>query len=177
MILLSTRIFSIDLKIANESGMLTHTDDCAVCLDNISTTKYCKLVCNHYFCSPCILKYLEQLYKNNQDHPRCPLCRSDITDIVITKNDYNNCIKQISKIKNIRKPTDEYNNNNHSIQFEIRIEYIPIYITNHPQFEQMKFAFFVVLRMYALLIYFEFILNSIHYFSKNASSSRNQDML
>lgn len=173
-ILLSTRIFIIDLKIANNSEMLLRNDNCAVCLESIPTNQFCKLICNHYFCSQCILKYIEQLYKDNRDHPICPLCRSDITDMVITKNDYHSCIKQISKIKNIRRPSECYKDVE---PFEPRIEYIPIYITNHPQFEQMKYAFFVALRMYAWLVYFDFMFNSIGYFVKNASSSHNQDML
>lgn len=175
-ILLSTRIFAIDLKIANDSEILTYVDDCAVCLEPIPTNQYCKLLCNHYFCSPCILKYIEQLYKNNRDHPICPLCRSDITDIVITKNDYHNCINQISKIKNIRRHTDEYYDNSYtdSEQFELRIEYMPIYITNHPQFERMKYAFFVVARMYVLLVYLDILFKSIEYLFKSASSFHNQ---
>ena len=177
-ILLSTRIFAIDLQIANDSEMLTCVDNCAVCLEPIPTNKYCKLLCNHYFCSPCILKYIEQLYKDNREHPICPLCRNDVTDMVITKNDYHNCVNQISKIKNIRRPTEYYDNSsNDAEQFELRIEYMPIYITDHPQFERMKYAFFVVARMYVLLVYFEFIFKIIHYFSKNASSYHNPDRL
>jgi hypothetical protein len=176
-ILLSTRIFAIDLRIANDSEMLTCEDNCAVCLESIPTNQFCKLLCNHYFCSPCILKYIEQLYKNYRDHPICPLCRSDITDIIITKNDYRNCINQIAKIKNIRRP-DYYNDYyNDSEQFELRIEYMPIYITNHLHFEKMKYAFFVIVRFYVWLVYLEFMFKFIGYLFKNASSFRNQDML
>jgi len=177
-ILLSTRIFAIDLKIANDSEMLTCVDNCAVCLEPIPTNKYCRLLCNHYFCSPCILKYIEQLYKDNREHPICPLCRNDVTDMVITKNDYHNCINQISKIKNIRRPTEYYDNSsNDAEQFDLRIAYMPIYITDHPQFERMKYAFFVVARMYVLLVYLEFMFKSIQYCFTTANSSRNQDML
>jgi hypothetical protein len=173
-ILLSTRIFAIDLKIANDSEILTCVDNCAVCLENIPTNKSCKLLCNHYFCSPCILKYIEQLYKNNRDHPICPLCRSDITDMVITKIDYHNCVNQISKIKNIRRPTSYNDYYNNSRQFELRIEYMPIYITDHPQFERMKYAFFVVARMYVLLVYLDILFKTIEYLFKSASSFHNQ---
>jgi len=176
-ILLSTRIFAIDLKIVNDSDTLACPDNCAVCLDSISTNKYCKLLCNHYFCSPCILKYIEQLYKNNRDHPICPLCRSDITDIVITNSDYKNCMNQITKIKNIRRPNYSNDYYNDSEQFELRIEYMPIYITNHPEFERMKYAFFVVARMYVLLVYLDIMFKSLEYLFKSASSFHNQDTL
>ena len=102
--------------------------------------------------------------------------KNSIRDFIYTREIKSESFKnsQISKIKNIRRPSECYKDVE---PFEPRIEYIPIYITNHPQFEQMKYAFFVVLRMYAWLVYFDFMFNSIGYFFKNASSSHNQDML
>lgn len=173
--LLSTRIFSIELKIIKESETSSQIDECAICIEQISRDKYCKLLCNHSFCSSCIFQYIETLYKSNREDPACPLCRTTITYVMITKSNYNNCLHSITKIKNIYKvntnPYDEMDN------FELRITFFPLYITEHPKFFQMKYAFYVVMRMFIIYSYFECMFHVILYLFKNANSSHNPNML
>ena len=123
--LLSTRIFSIELKIIKENEISSQLDECAICIEQISQDKYCKLLCNHSFCSSCIFQYIETLYKSNREDPVCPLCRNTITDVMITKSNYKNCLHSITKIKNIYKvntyPYDEIET------FELRIAYLPLF--------------------------------------------------
>lgn len=173
--LLSTRIFSIELKIIKESEISSQLDECAICIEQISQDKYCKLLCNHSFCSSCIFQYIETLYKSNREDPVCPLCRNTITDIMITKSNYKNCLHSITKIKNIYKvntnPYDEIET------FELRIAYLPLFISQHPQFIQMKYAFYVVMRMFIMYSYLECMFRVILYFFKNANSYHNPNML
>lgn len=175
-ILLSTRIFSIELKIIKESDISYQIDECAICIEKISRDKYCKLLCNHYFCSSCIFQYIETLYMSNREDPACPLCRNTITDIMITQANYRSCLHSITKIKNIYKMnTHLYDDEVDS--FELRIAYFPICITEHHQFIQMKYAFCVVVRMFVIFTYFECMFRVIMYLFKNASSSHNPNML
>lgn len=173
--LLSTRIFSIELKIIKENELSSQLDECAICIEKISQDKYCKLLCNHYFCSSCVFQYIETVHRSNRDDPMCPLCRNAITDIMVTKSNYKNCLHSITKIKNIYKintnPYDELET------FELRIAYIPLFIAEHPQFIQMKYACYVVVRMFIIFSYFECIFRVIVYFFKNANSSHNPNML
>lgn len=173
--LLSTRIFSIELKIIKESEISSQLDECAICIEQISQDKYCKLLCNHSFCSSCIFQYIETLYKSNREDPVCPLCRNTITDVMITKSNYKNCLHSITKIKNIYKvntnPYDEIET------FELRIAYLPLFISQHPQFIQMKYAFYVVMRMFIMYSYLECMFRVILYFFKNANSYHNPNML
>ena len=46
------------------------SDECAVCYKS-NKKAFCKLVCNHSFCDPCIKTW----YRNN---PSCPMCRTKI---------------------------------------------------------------------------------------------------
>ena len=173
--LLSTRIFSIELKIIKDNEIPSQIDECAICIEQISRDKYCKLLCNHSFCSSCIFQYIETLYKSNREDPVCPLCRNTITDIMITKSNYKHCLHSITKIKNIYKvntnPYDEIET------FELRIAYLPLFISQHPQFIQMKYAFYVVVRMFIMYSYLECIFRVILYFFKNANSYHNPNML
>ena len=174
-VLLSTRIFSIELKIIKESEISSEVDECAICFEKISRDRYCNLLCNHSFCSSCIFQYIETLYKSNREEPTCPLCRKTITDVMITKSNYNNCLHSITKIKNIYKvntnPYDEIDN------FELRITYFPVFITEHPEFIRMKYAFYVVIRTFIIYSYFECMFRVITYFFKNANSYHNPDTL
>ena len=173
--LLSTRIFSIELKIIKESEISSQLDECAICIEQISQDKYCKLLCNHSFCSSCIFQYIETLYKSNREDPVCPLCRNTITDVMITKSNYKNCLHSITKIKNIYKvntyPYDEIET------FELRIAYLPLFISQHPQFIQMKYAFYVVMRMFIMYSYLECMFRVILYFFKNDNNYHSQYML
>ena len=94
---------------------------------------------------------------------------------MITKSNYNNCLHSITKIKNIYKvntnPYDEIDN------FELRITYFPVFITEHPEFIRMKYAFYVVIRTFIIYSYFECMFRVITYFFKNANSYHNPDTL
>ena len=187
-ILLSTRIFKIDIQIQSENEHNEQCDNCAICFETIVSDKHCKLSCNHYFCSPCILQYIKQLYLSYKDYPSCPLCRGEITEITLSETNYDQYVESISNIKKERllvsistnndDADDEFDYETEYIErFELRIDYIPIYLINHPDFERMKYAFCVVVRMYIIFLYFELAVNVIQACFKNASSYHNQDTL
>lgn len=177
--LLSTRIFSIELTVMNDCDLPTQIDDCSICIDKISTDKYCKLLCNHSFCSSCVFQYIKTLYKSNKDDPVCPLCRDKITYIMVTQSNYKNCLQSISVIKNMYKLNRiQYNvNDDEDESFDLRIEYCPIFLSEHPQFIRMKYAFYVIIRMFVFITYIEFMFRLVYYMFKTANSYRNPNML
>lgn len=177
-ILMSTRIFSIELKVIQENDVLPQLDGCAICFEEISQDKHCKLLCNHYFCSSCLFQYIETLYKSNRDNSPCPLCRNNITDIMVPKSNYYNCLYSISKIKTIYKENHfQYDDNDDIEPFELRMEYFPIFVSEHPPLKQMKYVFYIVTRMFIIFTYFEYLFETFRYLFKNANSSHNPNML
>lgn len=183
-ILMSTRIFSIELKVIQENDVLPQLDECAICFEEISQDKHCKLLCNHYFCSSCLFQYIETLYKSNRDNSACPLCRNNITDIMVPKSNYYNCLYSISKIKNIYKENrirydinDNEDNDDDIEPFESRMEYFPIFVSEHPPLKQMKYVFYIVMRMFIIFTYFEYLFETFRSLFKNANSSHNPNML
>uniref|UniRef100_A0A6C0IIK0 RING-type domain-containing protein n=1 Tax=viral metagenome TaxID=1070528 RepID=A0A6C0IIK0_9ZZZZ len=168
-ILLSTRLLHIQLNI-DKNIQLKNYDDCSICLEPIEPVKCCKLTCSHYFCSTCVFHYIEQLHTSHNPYILCPLCRSDVTNITISENHYDDCVNHIKKIKNIRIACT-------IDDFEGDIEQITNWFIDHPNAERMKSAFFVTVRIYFLFVYFEYILAAIGHLLKTASSSRNPDRL
>jgi hypothetical protein len=181
-ILLSTRIFKIDIQIQSVTDENKQYDNCAICFETIVPDNYCELSCHHYFCSSCILQHIKQLYLSYKDYPSCPLCRGEITEITLSETNYDQYVESISNIKKERlsvnvlnySDEDDFDDFQH---FELRIEYLPTIIMAHPRFIEMKHAFFVAFRMYTMLLWIELIINCIQACFKNASSYHNQDTL
>jgi hypothetical protein len=55
---------------------------CAICMDNISNCDKYITKCNHEFCIQCLFKYLEMDHHSQNDTIPCPICRSDISNII-----------------------------------------------------------------------------------------------
>jgi len=179
-ILLSTRIFSIQLQIMSKQDMCEQYGDCCICYDNINLNTYCKLSCNHSFCSSCILKYIRRLYLSRVNCLTCPLCRDEITEITLSESNYIPYTDAISDIKKKRRPI--YNNSDqeqleYNGNFNLHIEYIPTLTLFHPQFKKVRYAIYVLIRIYVIIMYYELLFNVLYYLFKNASSYRNQGML
>lgn len=177
-ILLSTRMCSIQLNIMSNQDIREEYDECSICYNNIVSDTYCKLSCDHYFCSPCVLQYIKGLYLSHRDHLTCPLCRGEIAEITLSQANYRQYIEMISTIKNRRifhhvsTSRLEYTE-----PFELHIQYIPTLMVFHPHLERIRTAIYVVARIYVTIIYYEFLFRLIYYLFKNASSYRNPDML
>ncbi len=45
-------------------------EECSICLENLRTSKSCKLKCNHYYHYNCVMEH----FKNNN---KCPICRTE----------------------------------------------------------------------------------------------------
>ena len=59
----------VSVEEAAQSG-----NDCPICFEafpNLESTGACKTECNHYFCSPCITKWLGS-------NKKCPICMHDL---------------------------------------------------------------------------------------------------
>tara|TARA_B110000967_G_scaffold184583_1_gene204138 strand:+ start:1473 stop:2519 length:1047 start_codon:yes stop_codon:yes gene_type:complete len=73
---------------------LNNDHKCAICLESMLTSDICTMNCKHVFCTDCIKLYLISLYNygidDNYYQPNCPLCRTDISTILI--NDYGSYI-------------------------------------------------------------------------------------
>lgn len=177
-ILLSTRIFPIQINVISNQDTREQYDDCSICYNNIVSDTYCKLSCDHYFCASCVLQYVKGLYLSNRDHITCPLCRGEITEITLSQSNYRQYTEMISTIKNRRILNDDSDSQlEYTEPFELHIQYIPTLIIFHPYLEKIRNAVYVVVRMYVIIVYYEFIFRFIHYLFKNASSYHNQDML
>jgi hypothetical protein len=63
------------------------TLECPVCIETKKMTDSITLKCSHKFCGECFGKILEksssEFYVTNQ-HPCCPLCRDEVTEIIST---------------------------------------------------------------------------------------------
>jgi len=84
----------MDLTYTKIHPYLNNDHKCAICFESILNSDTCTLNCEHVFCTNCIKLYLFSLYKygidDNYYQPNCPLCRTDISTIII--NDYGSYI-------------------------------------------------------------------------------------
>ena len=181
-ILLSTRIFQINIQIEYKINEKFKCDNCAICLEKITPHQYCKLSCNHYFCSSCILEYIKQLYLSHKDSPCCPLCRQDITEIYLSEsnfNDYVNAISNVKKQRLLSNVSDYYTENyfEYLEYFQFQSAYVPTFILSYEQFIKIKQTIYTVIRIYTIVLWIEFISICIQEFFTNANSYHNQDML
>ena len=181
-ILLSTRIFQINIQIEYNINDNFECDNCSICLEKINVDHYCKLSCNHYFCSSCILQYIKQLYLSHKDSPCCPLCRQDITEIYLTESNFNDYLKAISDIKKQRllsNVSDYYTENyfEYLEYFQVQTAYVPTFILSYEQFIKIRQTIYTVLRIYTIVLWIEFISICIQEFFTNANSYHNPDML
>ena len=51
---------------------------CCICIESKDNRQICQLNCNHQFCENCIV-----IYVKNKTQTTCPLCRENITKIIV----------------------------------------------------------------------------------------------
>jgi len=84
--------YDIDLELVKsiEHNDMNNNYKCSICFESMIDLNICLINCKHSFCSNCIKMYLVSLYKYSNDYnnykPNCPLCRTDISTILM--NDY-----------------------------------------------------------------------------------------
>lgn len=72
------------LKIYNNSKLKDAlNNNCAICFDDISLQNIVVLDCDHYFCEPCIKKYIETNIKDRKLNIKCPECKVYISNTLI----------------------------------------------------------------------------------------------
>lgn len=64
--------------------------DCPICLNSHDTKEKLVTNCNHALCKPCLTNYLDHHIANtfSDKKPCCSLCRTNITSIAFTNNEY-----------------------------------------------------------------------------------------
>jgi hypothetical protein len=71
--------------IVEEIDISNDDPTCSICLETKTNSQICQLNCNHQFCEDCTLYYV----RNNRT-PTCPLCRVNITKIIVQTDDIHN---------------------------------------------------------------------------------------
>jgi hypothetical protein len=66
------------------------TFDCPICLNTHDSKEKLVTNCNHALCKPCLTNYLDHhiANSNSDKKPCCSLCRTNITIITFTNNEY-----------------------------------------------------------------------------------------
>lgn len=73
-----------EINVNVEDFDITEEDiNCCVCMDTQQKLEICKLICSHKFCSKCTITHISI----NRNKPFCPLCRKNITSILVKTDD------------------------------------------------------------------------------------------
>lgn len=64
----------------SNANIFLFDNECTICLNNIVSSNFVTLNCNHPFCSNCLFKYIKS-YNIRNDHINCPTCRSNIIQV------------------------------------------------------------------------------------------------
>ena len=118
-------------KTCKRGGNPDNDEQCAICLEQLSSDTKVETVCHHKFHKQCLLKWC-----GLKSDKSCPLCRTDITDLCeqITPFDSKDIFKYVGPMKQRRRDgTTGIANYNAAVKMmndpmfdvNIKIQYIP----------------------------------------------------
>jgi hypothetical protein len=69
--------------------------DCPICYDEVNASEQIQTNCNHVYCAGCIEGFLEKETQKTEDTlcVSCPMCRSEITSLEISVENFNSIQK------------------------------------------------------------------------------------